>query len=296
MDGLRQLVVVLLWLLLPRPALAHACEEAVLMLIHPAVASAYQPVIDQLAEGLAETAGQSIAVCALKALNAGSWSRPPGQVVAVGASAYSAAERAFPQARVLPILVERPPGRARDGFSRFIDPALLLQGLRSIAPKTETLYFIHHREVPAAFLARAQGAADALGLRWTAIGVGDLREAALAIERVRREAGPTSAVWFHRDVLALNPDILVPPIVRRSWEVGFPVISDDADTVERGLLFALTPDYRAIGRAAAMQLGQPRSGLVDLRWVHRVLNPRTARALGLAVRPSEETGFDAPDE
>lgn len=296
MDGLRQLVVVLLWLSLPHPALADACEEAPLMLVHPAVALAYQPVIDQLAEGLAQAAEQPIAVCALQSLNAGSWSRPPRQVVAVGVSAYSAAERAFPHARLLPILVERLPGHARDGLSRFIDPARLLQGLHSIAPKTETLYFIYRREVPSAFLARAQGSAEALGWRWISLAIGDLREAALAIERVRHEAGPTSAVWFHRDVLALNPDVLVPPIVRRSWEVGFPVISDDADTVERGLLFALTPDYRAMGQAAAIQLDQPRSGLVDLRWVHRVLNERTARALGLTVHPSEETGFDAHDE
>ena len=78
MDGLRQLVVVLLWLSLPHPALADACEEAPLMLVHPAVALAYQPVIDQLAEGLAQAAEQPIAVCALQSLNAGSWSRPPG--------------------------------------------------------------------------------------------------------------------------------------------------------------------------------------------------------------------------
>ncbi|WP_240905854.1 hypothetical protein [Thiorhodococcus mannitoliphagus] len=263
------------------------------MLIHPAVARPYEEVIDQLFEGLGQGTRQDMGVCALDALNARSWSRPPRQVVAVGGSAYAAAEQAFPNARVLPILVETLPAAARDGLSRFVEPSLVLAQLRALSPNTESLYFIHLSDAPAELIRRAQRSAERLGLRWIPIAVGNLREAALAIERVRGEASTTSAVWFHRDVLALNPDILIPPIVRRSWAVGFPVISDDADTVERGLLFALTPDYRAVGHAAAAQLAEKRAGLRNLRGVHRVLNARTARAIGLAVGPAEEAGFDA---
>jgi len=288
--------LLLCWLPTPRPALADVCQEAPLMLVHPAVAPAYDAVIDQLLEGLTQGASQDIGICTLDALKAQSWSRAPRQIVAVGAAAYTAADRAFPDALVLPILVGTLPPQARNGLSSFVDPALVVGQLQALSPTTEVLYFIHLQTVPAELIRRAQRAANTLGLRWIPIAVDGLRAAALAIERVRGEASTSSAVWFHRDVLALNPDILIPPIVRSSWKVGFPVISDDADTVERGLLFALTPDYRALGRAAAAHLSEDHRGLSDIRWVQRVLNARTARAIGLTVRPAEETGFDALDD
>lgn len=288
--------LLLCWQPTARAVLADVCQEASLMLVYPVVAPSYDAVINQLSEGLAQGVDQPIGVCVLGELSSRSWSSRPRQVVAVGAAAYSAAKRTFPSARVLPVLVGTLPPHARDGLSRFVDPALVLEQLRALSPATEVLYFIHLQTVPADLVRRAQRSAEVLGLRWIPIAVSDLRAAALAIERVRGEASTTSAVWFHRDVLALNPDILVPPIVRRSWDVGFPVISDDADTVERGLLFALTPDYRAVGHAAATQLAQARAGLLDLRWVRRVLNARTARAIGLAARPAEETGFDVVND
>ncbi|MBK1719721.1 hypothetical protein CKO27_19110 [Thiocystis violacea] len=292
-SGLWVLALSLCWWPNPSPVAAEACREAPVMLVHPAVTPPYDRVIEQLAEGVAQGVSQPIGVCALDALSARSWSSPPRQVVAVGAAAYTAAEAAFPGARIRPVLVATLPAPARDGLSAYVDPALVLAPLRALSPGTEALYFIHRRDGPGELVQRAQRAAEQLGLRWIPIAVGGLREAALAIERVRGEASTASAVWFHRDVLALHPDILIPPIVKRSWEVGFPVISDDADTVERGLLFALTPDYRAIGYAAAGRLADERPGLHDIRWVRRVLNARTARAIGLAVRPGVEASFDA---
>ncbi|WP_245537401.1 hypothetical protein [Thiocystis violascens] len=196
----------------------------------------------------------------------------------MGEYAYAAARQAFPHAQVQPILVRTLPATALRGLSRFVAPALVMAELHALSPASETLVFVHRRTVPERLVQQAREAAQTQGLGWETIAVGDLREVALAIERVRQAATPTRAVWFHRDVLSLNPDILIPPLVRRSWEVGFPVISDDADSVERGLLFGLTPDYRALGRAVATWLTQDHPpGLSDLQWVQRLFNRSTSR-------------------
>ncbi|WP_200332700.1 hypothetical protein [Thiocystis violacea] len=184
------------------------------MLIHPAVAPPYEEVVNQLFEGLAQGTSQDIGVCALDALNARSWSRPPRQVVAVGGSAYAAAEQAFSNARVLPILVGTLPAAARDGLSRFVDPSLVLAQLRALSPNTETLYFIHLQAVPDDLVRRAQRSAETLGLRWIPIAVGSLREAALAIERVRGEASTTSddRAPLQAAITRLGAHLMVKPV------------------------------------------------------------------------------------
>ncbi|MCK7472104.1 MAG: hypothetical protein MZU95_16150 [Desulfomicrobium escambiense] len=263
------------------------------MLVHPVVSAAYEPIITQLAAGLMSDTTAPTAVCTLPELDRYRRSTVPRHLVAVGESAYEAARRAFPQARVWPILVQDRPAGVDRGVSRFVAPALVIAELHTLSPTIETLVFVYRATVPDTVVQQARAAAQAQGLAWEAIAVDDLRAAARAIERVRQQATPTRAVWLHRDVLALNPDILIPPLVRRSWEIGFPVASDDADSVERGLLLALTPDYRALGRMlATWPTQEPAPGWRDIDTVRRVLNRRTARAIGAARHPAEETHFD----
>lgn len=266
------------------------------MLIHPEIGAAYAEVVSQLNEGLAQGVRGPIGVCSITGLSGRSGPTPTTQVVAVGDSAYDAARRAYPKASVVPILVQALPPDTGAGLSRFIDPAQVLAQLHDLAPATQGLVFIHREDVPPDLVRRASAAATAEGLRWEPIAVDGLQAAARAIETLKGRATPDTAVWFHRGVLALNPDILVPPLVRASWDRQFPVVSDDADLVERGLLFALTPDYRWLGRAAAERLARGTHGLSDIQGVRRVINLRTARALGLRVRPEDLRSFDHVDD
>jgi hypothetical protein len=274
------------------PALAASCTDAPLMLIHPEVGAPYDEAVRLIGEGLTEVLGEPIGVCALSELESRDWADRPRRVVAVGTDAQAMAERVFPNATRLPILVPALPPGADQGLSLYIEPAVVLAQLRALAPETRVLVFVHRNDLPAEQLKRAERSAAEYGLHWVPIPVGTLREAAQAVQTMKAAASRRTAVWFHRGVLTLNPDILVPPIVRLSWEAGLPVFADDADAVARGLLFALTPDYRQVGRAAAERLVEGGHGLADLQGVRRVLNRRTARAIGLAVRPGEEGRFD----
>jgi hypothetical protein len=290
------LCALLLWALLLPPlagrALAAPCTEAPLMLIHPEVSAPYDEAIRQIGEGLTDVLGEPIGVCPLSELGARRGRKGQRRVVAVGGPAHAAAERAFPDATLLPILMRGLPPGAQQGLSLYIDPNMVLAQLRALAPDTDVLVFVYRKDVPADLLARAERSAATLRMDWMPIPVDTLREAAQAVQTIKTRATRRTAVWFHRGVLALNPDILVPQIVRLSWDVGFPVCADDADAVARGLLFALTPDYRQVGRVAAERLVAGGTGLADLHGVRRVLNRRTARAIGLAVRPADEEAFD----
>lgn len=275
-----------------RLAYATSCPDTGWLLVHPAVDGAYTEVVQQLHDGMAEVSTGPIGVCSSSELSTPSVTTSVRRVVAVGPAADTSARRACPHAEVLPILVRELPPDANGGLSLFVEPDLVLATLRTLAPRIRTLYFVYRQETPLAWLRRAKASAVALDLRWEPIAVDGLPAAARAVETLRTAATPETAVWFHRGVLALNPDILVPPLVRASWERQFPVVTDDADLVERGLLFALTPDYRWVGHAAAEHLVRGRVGLSDIQGVHRVINRRTARAIGLQLGPEDVRSFD----
>jgi len=244
------ILVLLAWLMAtPDPTWpADTCLEAPLLLIHPALSAPYAAIIDQLAAGLADATGRTPGVCTLEDLSTRTLT--PARIVAVGAEAAAAAANRFPQTPQVPILIRTLPERTHQGLSLYIAPSLTLDTLALLSPATDRVVFVHRREVPAIWLARARAVAESHGWRWEPIAVAGLREAALAIEQLRHQAQATTALWFHRDVLALDPDILVPPLVRLSWKIGCAVLSDDAETVERGLLdgfSSTTADSRCTG-------------------------------------------------
>jgi ABC-type uncharacterized transport system substrate-binding protein len=155
---------------------------------------------------------------------------------------------------------------------------------------------IHRDDVPQSFVDAVRTAAAAYRLRFEAIGVATLRDAAVAVETVMRHAGPHDGIWLQGGVVGLNADILLPKIVTSSWERQVPVFTDEAEYVARGLLFAVTHDYSDLGRAVADLIDRPRQGMRYAKGAKTVLNGRTATAIGIFLPTSPEQEFDARDE
>jgi hypothetical protein len=232
-----------------------------------------------------------VGVCAIDALPRQPVPKDPKAVVVVGEQAVSAAVAAFHAPIVALLVPELPPG-SRRGLSLFIAPDLFLRQLQALSAETRLVRFIHRSDVPPALVAAAQAAAQAQGLRLVPEAVGTIREAAIAVETTLTRAGPGEAVWFHRGVVAMNPEILLPKIVRLSWERRVPVFADEADYVARGMLFALTHDYRELGRAAAALIDGGGEGLELPTHAKRILNRRAARAIGIPPRALDGQSFD----
>ena len=278
-------------LFVPLAASASACTDAPLLLVHPKVTSVYEDAIKQLAKGLEEARRERVGVCAIDDLPKRPVPTEPKAVVAVGEKAVDAAAAVF-RAPIVAVLVRDLPPGARRGLSIFIAPDIFLRQLRALSPETGTVRFIHRADAPTAVVDAAEAAARALGMRLVPHAVGTIREAALAVETVLGRAEAGEAVWFHRGVLAMNPEILLPKIVRLSWERRVPVFDEEAEYVARGLLFALTHDYRELGRAAAAMIDGATAGIVFAAQAKRIVNGRTARAIGIPPRVIQGQLFD----
>jgi ABC-type uncharacterized transport system substrate-binding protein len=146
------------------------------------------------------------------------------------------------------------------------------------------VHLVHLAEAPRAAIAKARAAAERTGLQWQATPVASVGDAARAIERLKSTGAADAAVWFHNGVLGLNPEVLIPALVRISWNRQLFVVADDAAYVERGILMSVSPDLEALGALAAGAAVRNGAGLRDATAVQWGVNRRTAVALGVEGR------------
>jgi len=124
------------------------------------------------------------------------------------------------------------------------------------------------------------------------VAVSSLRSAAQAIEQFKTIPATGAIVWFHKGVLGLNPDILVPNLVRISWARDLPIVADRVDYVQRGILLAVSPDYQAFGRRAAKLSAAREPGLIYLPATCWALHVRSAALIGIELQTDDEWRFD----
>jgi ABC-type uncharacterized transport system substrate-binding protein len=280
----------------PVAAPSSVCADAPVVLVHPQVRSRDEHVIAQIVRGLRERTHVAVGVCSIEELPGSTLDSEGKAVVAVGENASAAATLIYNRAPVVPILVRQLPKETGSGISLFLDPNLYIQQLRALSPDVNVVTLIHRDDVPQSFIDTVRAAAAAHRLRFEAIGVATLRDAAVVVETVVRQAGPQDGIWLQGRVIGMNADILLPKIVASSWERKVPVFTDEADYVARGLLFAVTHDYSDLGRSVADLIDSARQGIRYANGVKTVLNGRTATAIGIFLPTSPVKEFNDSDE
>lgn len=184
------------------------------------------------------------------------------------------------------------PGQiALPGISLTIDPTLYLHRLHTLLPDIQqVIVFYHAQEQP--WMVQVQSAAAAAGIRVDGRAIADAMDAVRQLGATLPTLdAQTTAVWFGRNTLTLDTELMYPYVLEQSWERRIAVFSDTIAHVRRGFLFALYPDYTAVGAELGHQVQQIRQGtrsahigLQFTRAAQFTLNARTARHLGLFLR------------
>ena len=120
----------------------------------------------------------------------------------------------------------------------------------------------------------------------TTIGVTDAFDLARQLARTFKTLDPhTTALWFGGNTIQLNDELIYSYVLEQTWDRGIAVFSDTIVHVKRGFLFALYPDYAAIGSELGTLIQQHArmTGLRFSRAGRLAFNLRTARHLGLTV-------------
>ncbi|CDI03152.1 hypothetical protein BN873_40012 [Candidatus Competibacter denitrificans Run_A_D11] len=180
------------------------------------------------------------------------------------------------------------PGQIKlPGVSLAIDPALSLRALRDLLPHLEkVVVYYDARDQP--WLERIKQLAQAQNCAIESISVKNATDVARALGETFKSINPqTMALWFGRDTIAYNTEVLYPYILEQSWDRRVAVISDTLAHVRRGFLLAYYPDFASVGSQVGYLIHRrDRPVPVGLQWSasgHLSLNVRTAKHLGIEI-------------
>ena len=291
-----------------------AVVEGTLAVVYPDIEEPFRSVFEQIVEGIQSRSRMTVKSYAvrndinLSELNGMLRRGGTRAVISLGREGVRAAaaiDRDVPLvvSGVLSIPTALAPaesdGRLAGAISLTPDPAILFARLKSLVPSVRRVTVIYNPQRNGWLIKLARDAAKAHGLELVAHEVGDLASAARMYEATFTASdGKRDAVWLPQDTTSVDENIILPLVLRESWNRGVPVFSSSFLHVKKGALFALYPDNVSLGKTLAATVegaltGEPRRRhVLPLRDVQIAVNLRTASHLGLNISYQQQRAFD----
>ena len=220
-------------------------------------------------------------------------------VVALGRQGMKAAAALDPALGVVVGGVSSvPEGEKQYGICLTPDPALLFAQLKTLLPGTRRVVMVYNPQHNGWLVKLARDAARSLGLDMLAHEARDLAGAARLYQACFASAERQhDALWLPIDATTVDEAVIMPLVLRQSWDHGVPVFSSSFLHVNKGALFSLYPNNAEMGRTLARLAGSlldgstPARGVTPLRDVRAALNTRTASHFGIRVDARMQRAF-----
>ncbi|MEN6586196.1 MAG: ABC transporter substrate binding protein [Sulfuricella sp.] len=182
------------------------------------------------------------------------------------------------------------------GVSLASSPDKLFSKLKQLKPDVERVYVVYRPQATGWLLSAGKAAARERGLELIATPSDDIQQAGAAFAQILQQTRPgKDAIWLTLDpVVPLNQ--MLPVLLREAWDKQLVLFSNNPLDVSKGALFALYPDYTAMGRQLAerakKQLGKnPLSSPEASEHLNSALNTRTASHLGIVLSNQLQQSF-----
>lgn len=182
------------------------------------------------------------------------------------------------------------------GVSLASSPNKLFDRLTQLKPDVERVFMVYRPQATGWLLSAGKTAARDHGLELVAVPSDDIQQAAAAFTRILQQARPgKDAIWLTLDPV-VPANLLLPVLLREAWDKQLVLFSNNPLDVSKGALFALYPDYPAMGRQLAerakKQLGRnPPPSPEASEHLNGALNTRTASHLGIVLSSQQQQSF-----
>ncbi|WP_229217962.1 ABC transporter substrate-binding protein [Rugamonas apoptosis] len=289
------------------PARRPRVAAGTLAVLYPDIGEPYRKVFTEILEGIEDQAqshvhGYPVAASAdpveLQATLKNSGCRV---VIALGRQGLKTASGLdLPLGMVVGGVSSVPDAEKLNGISLTPDPALLFSQLKGLLPGVRRVIVVYNPQTNEPLIKLAREAARAQGLELLTLEASDLAGAVRRYETALAGAdGRRDALWLPPDPLTVDDGVIVPMVLRESWNRNIAIFSSSIVHVRKGALFALYPNNFELGRdLATLALARlngdlARRGVAPLRAVRTALNTRSASHMGLIISTSQQRSFDA---
>jgi putative tryptophan/tyrosine transport system substrate-binding protein len=272
-----------------------SARDGDLLVLYPEAKIPYQKVYEQIIEGIRSSTQDNLKTLALTQDydpnrlrhwlddNKGS----ADALIVLGSRTLKSVESSEYHLPLIAGAVDLLPGKDQTpGVSIRINPSEYFERLHLLSPRsTRVIVFINEQDK--ALVPLIETEAHKRDISITPIPVHDASDAIRRITAVFKASdSANTAIWFTRNVIELNTELLYPYVLEESWNRRIPVFSGMISHTKRGFLFSLYPDYYGMGEALG-RLVEARAhgnGILNTGFCPAVkfaLNTRTAQHLGL---------------
>ena len=182
------------------------------------------------------------------------------------------------------------------GVSLASSPNKLFDRLTQLKPDVERVFMVYRPQSTGWLLSAGKAAARDHGLELIAAPSEDIQQAAAAFTRILQQTRPgKDAIWLTLDPV-VPANLLLPVLLREAWDKQLVLFSNNPLDVSKGALFALYPDYPAMGRQLAerakKQIGRnPPPSPEASEFLNGAVNTRTASHLGIVLSSQQQQSF-----
>jgi len=237
------------------PALADHTDTSDLHIavLYPTVSKQYSGMFDQLIAGIKSVPGVKITSYRVNSettpQSIRQWSQKKhiSGYIALGQTTYKLVDSMGSEHPLIAGgMVATPPDIS--GISLSGDPEAFFRQLQLLNPGINRVFFVYNPQNNGWLVRRAREISKNYGVEFIPLQVNDLKEATLQYKIVLNSVrARTDAIWIPLDNVA-PLDILLPEILRVSWNKHITVFSNNLLHARRGTLFALYPDHYKQGR------------------------------------------------
>jgi len=177
------------------------------------------------------------------------------------------------------------------------DPWQLFKRLKELKGNVKRVFVVYNQANIGWLMEQATRAADELQLNLIKLSVHDARQVTAAFDRILQKARPgEDAIWLPLDPI-IPTKVVLPILLKYAWNKNLVVFSNNPMDVKKGALFAMYPDYYAMGkqlveltltRVKKNSLVKPEAS----RFLKIALNRRTALHLGIKLSQINSLKFN----
>ena len=183
------------------------------------------------------------------------------------------------------------------GISLSVAPNQMFSKLQSLYPAIRKLFVVYSEEASGAIMPLARTAAAQRGIELITLEAFDLRDALTSYRHIFNQVRQGDAIWLPLDWITVEDRLILPMLLKESWNKRIALISSKPGHTRSGTVFAIFPNNFGLGEELAQTLilkfqSPDKRFASPASKVDVAVNTRSAAHLGLDFSRAQKNTFD----